>query len=309
VKSLQDAVLAFLTVPAPDSLQSVRQAWLSAHQSFLKASFYWPLVEGRTAADAGGPEQLFNTIDVWPMQEGFLDSVQYYPTSGIINDLTLSIDRETLRNQHGITDAEEVSLGFHAMEFLLWDRQVADFVEQTSLTDGQTSGGLSVHQLSNNRRRETLKLISTLLYEDIMGVYQPSASDQHPPPSAAAHRLEVAIHACTRALQRMRGELQLLTPGDDSGGHSRFSGSSVQDLLTSMQTLAHVYSDPGRLHERFEALDPVTADQFGMMIDSTLQKLTELTDSKVDQAALLELSRRFELMPDQSQQFEIMNRQ
>ena len=249
-----------------------------------------------------------NTIDAWPIQEGFLDSLQYYPTSGIINDLTLSIDRETLRNQHGITDAEEVSLGFHAMEFLLWDRPVADFVEQTGLTEVQTSRGLGLHQLSNNRRRETLKLISTLLYEDIMRVYQPSEGDQQQPPSAATHRLEVAIHACTRALQRMHGVL-LLAVGDDSGGHSRFSDSSIQDLRTTMRALAHVYADPGRLHERFEALDPAAADQFGTMIDTTLQRLTELTDSEVDQAALLELSRRFELMHDQSQQFEIMSRQ
>jgi hypothetical protein len=103
----------------------------------------------------------------------------------------------------------------------------------------------------------------------------------------------------------MQRELLLLTPGDEASGHSRFSNSSAQDLLTYMQTLVFVYSDPGRLHELFESLDPELASQFATLAKATLQRLTEL-DAKLDPSTLLELNRSLSIMIDHSQELESM---
>lgn len=314
-KILHDNVTDFLAKPESGTLNSVQQAWLDAHRSFLKANFYLSATASRSPAEGTG----FSTamIDAWPIQEGFLDSLQHYPTSGIINDLTIPIDAPTLRNQHGITDSEEVSLGFHALEFLLWARPITDFSEQNQLSADQSSDGLSLDQLSNNRRRETLRLISRLLYEDIISQLSPPPGDDHQQqPSATS--VQGAIQACSIALQSVQREL-LLNPGDDeSSGHSRFSQSSVQDLLTYTQTLTYVYADPdhpeagrpdaGRLQRLFESLDPILADQFSRMLSATLQSLSELTDSTIDRSTLLKLNSRLELMIDHSQQFEILIR-
>ena len=305
-KNLQEAVTAFLFDPNLDNLDAAQRVWLSAHQSFLEANFYVSATKpGMPSAASGSAGQLPHMIDAWPMQEGFLDSLQLYPTSGIINDLTLSIDEQTLRNQHGITAAEEVSLGFHAIEFLLWARPITDFPVQSELTADQQNDGLRLHQLSNNRRRETLRLIVKLLHDDIVGQNQQPAAEAPQPATATTHNLRGAIQACTEALQSMQRELLLLTPGDEASGHSRFSNSSAQDLLTYMQTLVFVYSDPGRLHELFESLDPELASQFATLAKATLQRLTEL-DAKLDPSTLLELNRSLSIMIDHSQELESM---
>jgi len=306
--TLPAAVTRFLTEPNEDNLHGAQLAWLNTHLSFLKASFY--LSEsarktGLSAAEASEPENSIYLIDAWPIQEGFLDSLQLYPNSGIINDLTLSIDERTLRSQHGITYAEEVSLGFHAIEFLLWSRPITDYTVVIDLTDDQDSDGLNLSQLSNNRRREALRLITQLLHDDIIRQYRQPHGEGAQLSATALYSLIGAIRSCTSALQNIQRELVLIA-NDASSGHSRFSHSSIQDLLTRMQTLVFVYADPGRLHQQFESLDPILADQFHNLMAATLQGLSELTDADVDQSKLGELNSRLDIMIDHIQQLEYM---
>lgn len=305
-KILQEAVTAFLAEPKLNNLHTAQRGWLSAHQSFLKADFFVSAADPSLAEEeTSGSKALITMIDAWPIQEGFLDSLQQYPASGIINDLTLTIDAQTLRNQHGITAAEEVSLGFHAIEFMLWSRLIADFTKQNNLTASQQNNGLMLAQLSNNRRRKTLRLLSKLLHEDVVGRYQPLLGEERQPATADMVNVRGAIQDCIRTLRSIRREL-LLIAEDESSGHSRFSNNSVQDLLTYMQALVFVYAGPGRLHELFESLDAELAGQFRTLVDATLQKLTDLPESKLEPPTLLELNRSLDIMIDHSQQIDSM---
>ncbi|RLU01306.1 imelysin family protein [Ketobacter sp.] len=109
---------------------------------------------------------------------GFIDSVQEYPYSGIVNDASLPLDAETLRQQHGITDETEVSTGFDVVAFLLWGeswsaargnpdlppRPLSDY-QATDLWEDSTTD-LPIEEHPNNRRRRLLALTLELLAAD-----------------------------------------------------------------------------------------------------------------------------------------------
>ncbi len=105
---------------------------------------------------------------------GFIDSVQGYPYSGIVNDASLPLDVDSLRQQHGVTDSSEVSIGFHVVAFLLWGEQrqnpdlaarpLTDYEIAEAWEDGITD--LPIEEHPNNRRRRLLPLVLELLHVD-----------------------------------------------------------------------------------------------------------------------------------------------
>lgn len=117
---------------------------------------------------------------------GFIDSVEEYPYSGIVNDASLPLDTDTLRQQHGITDEAEVSIGFDVVAFLLWGehrqkpelapRPVTDYEIASNWDDSTTE--LPIEEHPNNRRRRLLALTLELLAADcqaLLGSWQSGA--------------------------------------------------------------------------------------------------------------------------------------
>lgn len=105
---------------------------------------------------------------------GFVDSIEGYPGSGIVNDTSLTMSEATLRQQQGMTSAEDVSLGFDVIGFLVWgeqrfnpqvpERPLKDLTYKAAWEDGRTDLPVSEHP--QNRRRLYLQLATTLLKLD-----------------------------------------------------------------------------------------------------------------------------------------------
>lgn len=166
IKALKASIDTLLAEPSPENLEISRQAWQTAHLAFLQSQqinfrdLYrnlYQLLDHPFIRDQQEHipqlQRLSFYVDASPIETGFLDSIEGYPDSGIVMDLTLSIDAETLRRQHGITAPEEACLGFHPLEYFLWERQIADF----SPSDSED------HVV---RRRMVLSIIAGLLEED-----------------------------------------------------------------------------------------------------------------------------------------------
>ncbi len=127
---LCSTVGVMLSAPEPSNFDLVRERWRSAHDAYLAAVPFVAAVEaGPAYAAAATPPSEY--IDAWPMLAGYIDYTADHPRSGIVFDTTVSIEPAGLIDQHQLTDASEVSIGFHAMEFLLWGedggRPLADF--------------------------------------------------------------------------------------------------------------------------------------------------------------------------------------
>ncbi|MCG8671374.1 MAG: hypothetical protein MI867_18360 [Pseudomonadales bacterium] len=111
---------------------------------------------------------------------GFIDAIEGYPFSGIVNDTSLPLTKNDLINQHGLTDPNDVSLGFYVLEFLLWgentnpEKHIArmsnDFAPAIEWQKQDIEIGLNeldIKEHPNNRRRRYLELATLILEADL----------------------------------------------------------------------------------------------------------------------------------------------
>lgn len=128
VRALCASIASLLSTPDDPSLQKARNSWRYAHDAYLawQTLHYLPDSQSRRARQA-------MLVDAWPVMAGYIDRTADHPASGIVYDTTVELTLDTLLEQHQLTDPSEVSVGFHAMEFLLWGepdasaRSAADF--------------------------------------------------------------------------------------------------------------------------------------------------------------------------------------
>lgn len=124
------------------------------------------------------PQQFHKLLDLqfglsaWPIQPGYLDSYGEHPYSGIVFDVGMPMTEEVLREQHGMTDKSDATLGVYAMEFLLFgernNRGPLVFLPITALDDKSRADGYQdVAELPRNRRRELLRLQAQALKTDL----------------------------------------------------------------------------------------------------------------------------------------------
>ena len=122
-QAFQGDVRAFLAEPTEDTLATVRASWLASRAHYMLtegARFY----DGPIDADPPNNEGLINS---WPLDEAFID---YASKDGVVNEdvgivnmrgLLPEITAESLDQLNGSDDQpENVSAGYHAVEFLLW---------------------------------------------------------------------------------------------------------------------------------------------------------------------------------------------
>ena len=175
LQGMQDEVNSFLQSPDAASLNRVRASWLRVHSAYELTAVHRYFAEV-IAAEAARLElfQLQYQMNHWPVLPGYIDYVESYPESGIVNDMTVSLIEADVRAQHGAFDVNEAAIGFHALEFQIWGenrdrlspRPFTDFEAVTVLTAEAEQRGLELEQLSNNRRREMLALNAEMLRQD-----------------------------------------------------------------------------------------------------------------------------------------------
>ncbi|WP_339615631.1 imelysin family protein [uncultured Gilvimarinus sp.] len=161
---LESSVLQLLENPTESQLQNTQQQWRQLHGELRQLTMAMSLAT-RNPGLFTPLAQALGKIDRQPIAAGYLDSVEGYPNSGLINDISLEINHTTLRQQHGLTADNEASLGLHPLEFILFgetgQRSASDFARQTKSTPELAS----VNQ-PQNRRRDYLALSGKLLCDD-----------------------------------------------------------------------------------------------------------------------------------------------
>ena len=126
IETLRTSSINFLDNTGTETLAAVRAAWLSAHNAYEQTTLYRKLFESFAEEPAVlqlTEHQYF--IDHWPIYAGYIDYLDNYPGSGLVNDMTVALTPESIRAQHGLLDIHEATLGFHALEFQLWGENVS----------------------------------------------------------------------------------------------------------------------------------------------------------------------------------------
>ena len=174
IGKFQSSIATLIDQPSSESMSGARQAWLNAHSAYERTTLHrYFATQLLKEQNNLALMQLQYQISHWPIIPGYIDYVDGYPDSGIVHDINLNLDRDSLREQHGFFDVSEVTLGFHVIEFLLWGndtdsahRPVADYRSVEELSQEELENGYTLERLSNNRRRLFLTVVTDILVED-----------------------------------------------------------------------------------------------------------------------------------------------
>ena len=277
---LEKSIDALLATPNDTTLAATRAAWVAARPAYLKTE---------TFRFYDGPiEDVEGSINAWPMNEAFIDYVDGKANAGIINDPTIVLSAETIGGKNQVSDEADVTVGWHAIEFLLWgqdlsttapgNRPVADFI----------SG-----QGNNDRRRTYLKLVTSKLVQDLSGLEQAWSSTNKGnyrdtflalPQREALGRMINGM-AILAGFEFMSERLSVaLDSGDQEDEHSCFSDTTKQDFIYDLVGIKQVWTgdndatNRAGLDELVRSQNAALADKVDALLADTETKIAALGD-------------------------------
>ena len=186
------------------------------------------------------------------MDENFVDYVDGAANAGIINNPTLypTIDKATLEGQNALDiDEKNVTVGYHAIEFLLWGQDIttpsANLSGQRPYTDYLTTGGTSSNQA---RRALYLRVCADLLTDNLQyvvdqwkvnGTYRNTFLGLVE--NVALKNMYLGI--TTLILAELPNERMEVALGnaDQEDEHSCFSDNTHRDIILNLQGVINVY--------------------------------------------------------------------
>lgn len=170
--ALTDSIKTFIASSNKKNQQSAQTQWLDTHAQWHRCRFYLAYFDNRLLLASA--KKIHNTS----IEPGYIDAVDGYPQSGLINDVNVPIMADSIREQHQRYSAAEIALGLNAIEFMLWQRTVADYNANAKLSAEQIESGWQAADLAQTRRRIYLPLLGELLIEDAETVQQQFADER-----------------------------------------------------------------------------------------------------------------------------------
>ncbi len=252
-EQLQADVDAFLAAPSAAGLAQARSAWLAAREVYGQTEafrFYGGPIDAE-------PDNLEARINSWPLDEVYIDYVDGVPEGGVINDPTQTIDRASLIALNTAGGEDDISTGWHAIEFLLWgqDHRVDGPGERPYTDYVAGPDGTAANQ---DRRAAYLEVVTDLLVDDLKTVSAAWAEGaayldafEHGDPRDSLTKILLGMGSLSGAeLSGERISVALDTQ-DQEDEHSCFSDNTHRDLYNNALGLENVYLG------RYGALDGV----------------------------------------------------
>ena len=316
-REMDVAIAAFIADPNLSTLESAKRAWLRARDDYGPTEAF-RFYGGPIDNEDDGPEGLINA---WPLDEAYIDYVDGAPNSGIINMVSEypTIDANLLVSLNEEGGEENVSTGWHAIEFLLWGQDLnAVGPGSRPVSDYTTSP-------QAERRSTYLSTASTLLVSHLQGLV-----DEWAPGNPSNYRASFVAEDEDVALNRIITGIGELSRGELAGErmtvaylersqedeHSCFSDNTIADIIGNAEGIRMVLhgeygavSGPGVL-DLIEAEDAVLADQLRDQVAQSVYIATRIpapfdqhltstaSDSGVGRASIL---RTIEALEDQTE--------
>ena len=240
--SLDVAIDRFLADPTPAHLEAAKRQWLNARDDYGPTEAF-RFYDGPIDHPDNGPEGLINA---WPLDESYIDYVEGNPTAGIINNPTEFpvIDPDLLVSLNEEGGEENVSTGWHAIEFLLWGQDM----------NPGGPGERSVEDYTTNdnadRRSTYLAVASDLLVshlQDMVNAWAPGQGGNYRASFVAADADQSIQKIITGIGELSRGELagERMTVAFEERSqedeHSCFSDNTTADIVANARGIQMVY--------------------------------------------------------------------
>ncbi len=250
-QEMHNAIIKFVQAPDNNSLTNAKNKWIAARSIYGITEafrFYGGPIDGVNKYGEEGPEGLINA---WPLNEAYIDYVKGSPNAGIINNLSLEINNDTIIAANMSEDDADVSSGWHAIEFLLWGQDFS--LEKAGIREA--SDYLPTNEI-NIRRRAYLVATSALLLEHINwlsmewlenGEGRKAFLNKNDPGGA------ILTGIATLAGFELSSEriATALDSGDPEDEHSCFSDQTHNDVKANFNGIINVYLGKGLNGESF----------------------------------------------------------
>lgn len=285
---LQDKVETFLADPSEVGLRACQLAWLAARKPYGQTEAY--RFSSGPIDDESGPEGLLNA---WPLDESYIDYVEGNANAGIINDPQTypSINEELLERLNERGGEENISLGYHAIEFLLWgqdsDAPAALTSGERSYTDYLGGNGAARNQI---RRAEYLSLATELLIEHLevlIEAWDPDIDDNYRSYFLALESneaLEKVLNGIgTLSKSELAGERMFvaLSNQDQEDEQSCFSDNTQSDIVYNAMGIRNVYTGSYVRVDGSEISGPALYDLVQVLDAELASELMDLSDQAV----------------------------
>ncbi len=246
--TLQTAINTFVTTPTQANFEAAKKAWLDAREPYGQTEAY--RFASGPIDDADGPEGLLNA---WPLDEAYVDYVTDKANVGIVNDKTNfpSITTSILEEANEKGGEANISVGYHAIEFLLWGQDSTDPSNKKSgqrpYTDYVT--GESGTASNQDRRGAYLKLCANQIVKHLGDLKAEWATGGSYRATFLALGEDVALKNVLTGIgvlakSELAGE-RIFTAYDNKDQedeHSCFSDNTHRDIILNAVGVQNVYN-------------------------------------------------------------------
>jgi len=299
---LQSTLESFVADPNEETHQAAKDAWLAANEPYGQTEAY--RFYGGPIDDKDGPEGLLNA---WPLDEAYVDYVDGAPEAGIINNLDEypEITKELLASLNEVGAEENISTGYHAIEFLLWGQDFyEDSAGQRAYTDYVIDGDSDT--ANAERRGQYLLLAGEQLIENLatmVAAWDPATEENYRTeflaldPDLAIQNVLTGLGVLSKSELAGERMFTALDNQDQEDEHSCFSDNTHRDIITNNMGVQNVYTgnytrldgsvvNGTSFADVVAAIDPELNDQMIMLIDSSMAQVNEI-HVPFDQAIVL----------------------
>lgn len=244
---LKESINHFLKNPTKEKLEKAKKSWIQARVPYLQTEvfrFYeGPIDFVNQETGEEGPEGRLNS---WPVNEAYIDYVTQNPKAGLILNTSFTLNKDQLKKNNQTTDEANISIGWHAIEFLLWGQDL----NNTENTTTRTYSDYIPDNEINIRRADYLQLTINQLVEDIeflkksWNINNKESYAYHfvqkPTKESLANILTgmATLAGFEMATERMEVALD---SGDQEDEQSCFSDTTHQDFIYDAQGIKNVY--------------------------------------------------------------------
>ena len=302
VLDLQTAVNTFVTTPTDANFTNAKNAWLASREPYGQTEAY-RFYDGPIDGADGEPE---GYINAWPLDEALIDYVADGTGGQDLSDNRQNIvnnteqyptfTKENLKELSGFNNNESnVTIGFHAIEFLLWGQDnsapAAKMNGQRAYTDYTTATNAT-------RRGQYLKVVTDLLVDDLQSVVDQWKEGATYRNTFLSQNSNVSINMIlTGAAKLSKGELAgermavAVENQAQEDEHSCFSDNTNRDIFLNAQSINNIINGSytsvngtvisgTSLIDVLTLVNPTEAAALTAVADEAMRKVTVISDTK-----------------------------
>jgi putative iron-regulated protein len=249
---LQTAINTLVATPTQTSFDGARAAWLAAREPYGQTEAY-RFYDG-PIDDADGPE---GALNAWPLDENYIDytrdNLGGVSNTGIIYDLTNypSITASVLSGANEVGGEKNISIGYHAIEFLLWGQDYIDVNTNVGQGGSRSYTDYTSAAMNHTRRGEYIQACAQLLIDDLVILKQewaPNGSYRTYFEGLSADEAlsKILTGAGVLSKSELAGERMFTAleanaidnPQEDE--HSCFADNTHRDIITNAQGITNI---------------------------------------------------------------------